>query len=82
MGFRGYTRCTDTITMIEKIKELEEGLKKQLAVLADDIRSAETSLIATKEGYLKVQGALEILDILQKNIKEPDDQSDINIALG
>ena len=68
--------------MIEKIKELEEGLKKQLAVLADDIRSAETSLIATKEGYLKVQGALEILDILQKNIKEPDDQSDINIALG
>ena len=69
-------------TMIEKIKELEEGLKKQLAVLADDIRSAETSLIATKEGYLKVQGALEILDILKKNIKEPDDQSDINIALG
>jgi hypothetical protein len=29
-------------------------------------------LISTKEGYLKVQGALEILDILKKKIERDD----------
>jgi len=48
------------------IQNLEAGLKKQLADLAEQIRTAETTLIATKEGYLKVSGALEILDILKK----------------
>ena len=47
------------------IQNLEAGLKKQLADLAEQIRTAETTLIATKEGYLKVSGALEILDILK-----------------
>jgi hypothetical protein len=68
--------------MIDKIKELEEGLQNQLSSLANDIRAAEASLMATKEGYLKVQGALEILDILKQNIKPVDDQDNINIALG
>jgi len=57
--------------MINKIEELEEGLKAQLAQLTSDIRTAESSLMATKEGYLKVQGALEILDIL-KNTPSAD----------
>jgi hypothetical protein len=70
--------------MIKKITELEEGLKNQLSSLANDIRAAETSLITTKEGYLKVQGALEILDILKQELKETSDdsQDSVNIALG
>ena len=70
--------------MIEKITELEEKLKAQLSGLANDIRSAETSLITTKEGYLKVQGALEILDILKQALKDPsaEAQENVNIALG
>ena len=58
--------------MESTIFDLETGLKKQLADLTDDIRTVETSLLVSKEAYLKVQGALEILDILRKKVKEDD----------
>jgi hypothetical protein len=51
---------------VANIKELESGLKQQLADLADQIRSGEADLLTKKEGYLKVSGALEILEILKK----------------
>ena len=54
--------------MNNAIDELDGGLKAQLASLADEIRSSEETLIRTKEGYLKVQGAIEILGILRKKI--------------
>ena len=56
--------------MINTVTDLETGLKTQLSKLSTDIRNAEASLISTKEGYLKVQGALEILDILKKTAEE------------
>jgi len=58
--------------MLASITELEAGLRAQLESLAKDIRSAESALITTKEGYLKVQGALEILDILKKKLEQDD----------
>jgi hypothetical protein len=58
--------------MESSIFDLETGLKKQLVELTDDIRTIETSLMVSKEAYLKVQGALEILDILRKKVKEDD----------
>ena len=48
------------------IKELEAGLKQQLSDLADQIRNGEAELLLKKEGYLKVSGALEVLEILKK----------------
>ena len=48
------------------IKELEAGLRQQLADLADQIRNGEADLLFKKEGYLKVSGALEVLEILKK----------------
>lgn len=54
--------------MNKAIEELEVGLKAQLASLTEEIRSAEESLLRTKEGYLKVQGALEIFEILKQKI--------------
>lgn len=68
--------------MIEIISDLETGLKAQLASLANNIRSAEASLISTKEGYLKVQGALEIIDIIKKHLDTDDDKEAIDVALG
>lgn len=59
--------------MESTIFDLETGLKKQLADLTDDIRTVETSLLVSKEAYLKVQGALEILDILRKKVREDDE---------
>ena len=54
--------------MNKAIEELDGGLKAQLASLADEIRSSEETLIRTKEGYLKVQGAIEILGILKQKL--------------
>jgi len=57
------------------IEKLETGLKDQLKSLGEQIKVAEESLIRTKEGYLKVQGALEIIDILKKEIKDNEVQA-------
>jgi len=58
--------------MLDSIADLEAGLRAQQESLAKDIRAAESSLISTKEGYLKVQGALEILNILKKKIEDDE----------
>ena len=62
------------------ILDLEANLKNQLSTLATDIRNAESSLISTKEGYLKVQGALEILDILKKKVEEDSMKESLALA--
>ena len=54
------------------IQNLETGLKDQLKSLGEQIKIAEESLIRTKEGYLKVQGALEIMEILKKEISDQE----------
>ena len=68
--------------MIDTIETLENGLKSQLTSLTNDIRSAESSLISTKEGYLKVQGALEILAILKQKAESEDNSDALDVALG
>lgn len=68
--------------MTKILEDLEKGLKAQLTSLANDIRSAESALITTKEGYLKVQGALEIIDIIKKQMETNNDQSNLDVALG
>ena len=66
--------------MIEAIQELEQGLRNQMDALANDIRQAESALISTKEGYLKVQGALEILAILKSKVT-PEIKDDVAAAI-
>ena len=51
--------------MTEIIAELENGLNVQLSALAEEIRATEEKLLRTKEGYLKVQGAIEILTVVK-----------------
>jgi phosphopantetheinyl transferase len=68
--------------MLETIDELEGSLRAQLDSLAKDIRAAEASLITTKEGFLKVQGALEILNILKDKVKDDEDKNKLTAALG
>jgi hypothetical protein len=50
--------------MIDNIKE---SLEKQREELTNEIRSLENDILIAKEKYLKVQGALEILEIVQDN---------------
>ena len=53
------------------IQDLEANLKKQLADLTNQIRTTETALLETKELYLKVAGALEVIDLLK--VQEPEE---------
>ena len=63
---------------LEAITELETGIKAQLEALAKDIRSSEAALMSMKEGYLKVQGALEIIAIIKQNFTN---ESDVDTAV-
>jgi len=55
---------------MKNLESIEADLKKQLADLANQIRATESSLLLTKEGYLKVSGALEVIEILKQTEKE------------
>ncbi len=57
------------------ISELESGLNAQLKALADDIRATEEKLMRSKEGYLKVQGALEILTVVNERQSVADTEA-------
>ena len=52
------------------IADLKKQLVDQRMVLATNIKNSEESLIRTKEGFLKVEGALEIISIIETKISE------------
>jgi len=52
--------------MEPSIDSLKTDLEKQLSELTSSIRETETKLMSFKEGYLKVQGALEVLEIIKQ----------------
>ena len=52
------------------IADLKKQLIDQRMELATNIKNSEESLIRTKEGFLKVEGALEIINIIETKISE------------
>ena len=52
------------------IANLKKQLIDQRMELATNIKNSEESLIRTKEGFLKVEGALEIISIIETKISE------------
>ena len=56
------------------MENLIEDLKKQLidqrVELGTNIKNSEENLIRTKESFLKVEGALELLVIIESKIAE------------
>ena len=63
------------------IAEVEPKLNEQLADLGSKIRQAESNILTLKEGYLKVQGAIELLDVLKKEIEKVNAMKVIEEAL-
>jgi len=51
------------------IDNLESRLKEQLESLAKQITLTEENLLRSKEGFLKVQGALEVIAVLKAETK-------------
>ena len=65
--------------MADAPKSLEEQLQEQQETLGNQIKDLETQLMRAKEGYLKVQGALEILAI-QKQQAEAAETTTTEVA--
>ena len=54
------------------IADLKKQLVDQRMELATNIKNSEESLIRTKEGFLKVEGALELINIIKTKLAEQD----------
>ena len=52
------------------ITDFEKQLTDQRLELGTNIKNSEEALIRTKEGFLKVEGALEVISILETRIAE------------
>jgi hypothetical protein len=63
------------------INETRINLKKQLSDLEAQIEQTETNSRIFKEGYLKVEGALELLEFLERQLNKEDKTKNISEAI-
>lgn len=64
------------------LSDLETGLQSQLSSLAESIRSDEEKVLRNKEGFLKVQGALEILAVIkQKQVEQANQEANEKLTV-
>tara|TARA_Y100001937_G_C6880314_1_gene224440 strand:+ start:215 stop:430 length:216 start_codon:yes stop_codon:yes gene_type:complete len=59
------------------IADLEKQLTDQRVELATNIKNTEESLLRTKEGFLKVEGALEIINIIKTKLAEQNKEAEV-----
>ena len=64
------------------IADLKKQLVDQRMELATNIKNSEDSLIRTKEGFLKVEGALEVISILETRIAEQSKDETVTAVVG
>ena len=64
------------------IADLKKQLVDQRMELATNIKNSEESLIRTKEGFLKVEGALEVISILETRIAEQSKDETVTEVVG
>ena len=64
------------------IADLKKQLVDQRMELSTNIKNSEESLIRTKEGFLKVEGALEIISIIETKLSEEANNNAVAEAVG
>ena len=64
------------------IADLKKQLIDQRMELATNIKNSEESMIRTKEGFLKVEGALEIISIIETKISEEAKDDTVTEVVG
>ena len=62
------------------IADLEKQLTEQRLGLVTNIKNTEEGLIRTKEGFLKVEGALEIINIIETKLSQQAEKTDNSVA--
>ena len=58
------------------IANLKKQLLDQRTELGTNIKNSEDNLIRTKEGFLKVEGALELINIIETEMAKVEKQTD------
>jgi|TARA_R100001443_G_scaffold7350_1_gene16618 hypothetical protein len=58
------------------IANLKKQLLDQRTELGTNIKNSEDNLIRTKEGFLKVEGALELINIIETEMSKVEKQTD------
>lgn len=61
--------------MEETVFALDTNLSSQLSTLANQIRESESNLLRLKENYLKVQGALEAVQLIKDKMQSEEDEA-------
>tara|TARA_R100000426_G_scaffold36129_1_gene28975 strand:+ start:416 stop:637 length:222 start_codon:yes stop_codon:yes gene_type:complete len=62
------------------IADLKKQLVAQRMELATNIKNSEENLLRTKEGFLKVEGALEIINIIETKLSEEVKKTDDEVV--
>ena len=57
------------------IADLKKQLTDQRIELVTNIKNTEEGLIRTKEGFLKVEGALELINIIKTKLAEQEKET-------
>ena len=59
---------------LEKLEDTLKQLTEQQTSMANDIKLKDLDLSQTKESYLKVLGAIEIVQFLKKEVEHPPEE--------
>ena len=66
---------------LEKLDDTMKQLVEQQTALANDIKLKDLEIAQAKESYMKVLGAIEILQFLKKEVEHPpEEEPKIDIA--
>ena len=61
---------------LEKLEDTLKQLTEQQTNMANDIKLKDLDLSQTKESYLKVLGAIEIVQFLKKEVEHPPEEEE------
>ena len=69
---------------LEKLEDTLKQLTEQQTSMANDIKLKDLDLSQTKESYLKVLGAIEIVQFLKKEVEHPPEEVETtgNVDIG
>ena len=69
---------------LEKLDDTLKQLTEQQTSMANDIKLKDLDLSQTKESYLKVLGAIEIVKFLKKEVEHPPEEVETtgNVDIG
>ena len=66
---------------LEKLDDTMKQLVEQQTALANDIKLKDLEIAQSKESYMKVLGAIEIVQFLKKEVEHPpEEEPKIDIA--